>query len=95
MPAAIEQEWLEVFTEAEVEALWKQAGADATAPVYLPTAADLAAQAAADRDQEQADRDYRELARLALATDAGACRRGAVKAPCLGCRVARWLAVGL
>jgi hypothetical protein len=31
--------------------------------------ADLAAQAAADRDQEQAERDYHELARLALATD--------------------------
>jgi hypothetical protein len=38
---------------------------------------------------------YRELARLALATDAGACRCGAVKAPCPGCRVASWLAVGL
>jgi hypothetical protein len=53
------------------------------------------AQADADRDQEQADRDYRELARLALVTDAGACQCGAAKAPCLGCRVARWLAVRL
>jgi hypothetical protein len=44
----------------------------------------VAAQAAADRDQEQADRDYRELARLALATDAGACRCGAVKAGAWG-----------
>jgi hypothetical protein len=49
----------------------------------------------ADREQEQADRDYRELARLTLATAAGACRCAAVKASCLGCRVARWLAVGL
>jgi hypothetical protein len=30
----------------------------------------LTARAAADRDQEQAQRDYHELARLALATDA-------------------------
>jgi hypothetical protein len=51
--------------------------------------------APAHGDQEQADRDYRELARLLPATDAGACQCGAVKAPCLGCRVARWLAVGL
>jgi hypothetical protein len=62
---------------------------------YVPRPADFAAQAAADRDQEQADRDYRELARLALATDTGACRCGAVKARCLVCRVARWLAIGL
>jgi hypothetical protein len=62
----------------------------------VSTPADLAAQAAADREQGQADRDYRALPRLALATDAGACRCGhAGKAPCLGCRVARWLAVGL
>jgi hypothetical protein len=42
----------------------------------VPTPADLDARAAADRDQQQADPDYRELARLALATDAGACRCG-------------------
>jgi hypothetical protein len=68
----------------------------AVTPVpYAPPAADLDAQAAADREQQEADRDYRELARLALVTDAGVCRCGAVKAPCMGCRVARWLAVGL
>jgi hypothetical protein len=53
-------------------------------------------QAAADRDHEQTERDYRELARLALATEAGACRcGGAGKAPGLTCRVARWPAEGL
>jgi hypothetical protein len=78
----------------EVAELMKEDAGRGMAP-YMPTAADLAAQAAADRDQEQADRDYRELARLALAADAGACRCGTVKAPWLGCRVARWLAVGL
>jgi hypothetical protein len=63
---------------------------------YVPTAADLEAQAAADREQEQADRDYGELARRSLATDAGACRYGVAGAvPCLGCRVARWQALGL
>jgi hypothetical protein len=97
MRATDEAEWLEVFTEAEVEALRKQAAADAAAaPVCLPTPADLAAQAAADREQGQADRDYRELARLALASGAGACRCGvAGRAPCLTCRVARWLVLGL
>jgi hypothetical protein len=65
-------------------------------PHYDPTPADLDAQAAADREQEQADRDYRELARLALASEAGACRCGiGGRAPCLSCRVARWLALGL
>jgi hypothetical protein len=54
-----------------------------------------AAHAAADREQEQAERAYRELARLTLATDAGACRCGAVKAPCLGCRVTWWLGIGV
>jgi hypothetical protein len=96
MGATLEAEWLEVFTEAEVEELRKQAAADAAAPVCLPTPADLAAQAASDREQEHADRDYRELARMALASAAGACRCGvAGKAPCLTCRVARWLALGL
>ena len=75
--------------------LMKEADTGRGVAPYMPTAADLAAQAAADRDQEQADRDYRELARLALVTDAGACRCGAATAPCPGCRVARWLAVGL
>jgi hypothetical protein len=86
-----------VFTEAEVEELRKRAQAGgATVPVCLPTAADLEAQAAGDHEQEQADRDYREVCRLALANGAGACRcHGAEKAPCLSCRVARWLAVGL
>jgi hypothetical protein len=51
--------------------------------------------APAHGDQDQTDRDYHELARPLLATDAGACRCGAATAPCLGCRVARWLAVGL
>jgi hypothetical protein len=95
MRTTVEREWLEVFTESEVAELMKEAGADRGAAPYVPTADDLEAQAAADREQEQADRDYRELARLALATDAGACQCGEVKAPCLGCRVARWLAVGL
>jgi hypothetical protein len=79
----------------EVADLMKEADAGRGALAYVPTPPDLAAQAAADREQEQADRDYRELARLALANDTGVCRCGAVKAPCLGCRVARWLAVGL
>jgi hypothetical protein len=76
------------FTESEVAELMKQADAGRASVPYAPTPADLAAQAAADRNQEQADRDCRELALLALATEAGACRCGAVKAPCLGCRVA-------
>jgi WD40 repeat protein/serine/threonine protein kinase len=84
MPTTVEREWLEVFTESEVAELMKEADASGADARYLPTAADLAAQAAADREQEQADRDYRELARLALATEAGACRCGADKAPCLG-----------
>jgi hypothetical protein len=83
------------FTESEVAGLMKQADAGRGMAPYMPTAADLAAQAGADRDKEQADRDYRELARWALASGAGACPCGsAVKAPCLACRVARWLAVG-
>jgi hypothetical protein len=57
----------------------------------VPTAADLVAQTAADRDQEQADRDYRELARLVVT--AVKCRCGA--ADCLPCRVRKWLAMGL
>jgi hypothetical protein len=57
----------------------------------VPQALDLAAQAAADREQEQAERDYRELARL-VAT-AVKCRCGA--ADCLACRVRKWLAMGL
>jgi hypothetical protein len=51
--------------------------------------------APAHGDQDQTERDYRALARLALPTADGACRCGAVEAPCLRCRVARWLAVGL
>jgi hypothetical protein len=81
----------EVFTESEVAEVTRRAPGP-----YVPTAADLDAQAAADREQEQADRDYRALARLALASGAGACRCGGPeKAPCLTCRVARWLALGL
>jgi hypothetical protein len=66
-----------------------------TPRAYRPTPTDLDAQVAADREQEPADQDYRELARLALATDAGACRCGGVKAPCLGCQVAGCLVAGL
>jgi hypothetical protein len=81
----------EVFTESEVAEVTQRAPAP-----YAPTVADLDAQAAADREQEQADRDYRKLARLALASGVGACRcSGPEKAPCLTCRVARWLALGL
>jgi hypothetical protein len=93
MGATLEAEWLEVFTEAEVEELRKQADGDTArpAPVYLPTPADLDAQAAADRDQEQAERDYRELARLVVRVLA--CRCG--QAECLTCRVGKWLTAGL
>jgi hypothetical protein len=58
---------------------------------YVPTAADLAAQAAADREQEQAERDYRALARVVVA----AMRCGCGEPGCLVCRLARWLACGL
>jgi hypothetical protein len=81
--------------EEEVDSWGSDTRVCLTPRAYRPTPSDLDAQAAADREQEQADRDYRELARLALATEAGACRWGAVEAPCLGCRVARWLALGL
>jgi hypothetical protein len=53
----------EVFTESEVAKVTRTRRAPAP---YTPTAADLEAQAAADHEQEQAERDYRELARLAL-----------------------------
>jgi hypothetical protein len=36
----------------------------AAALVHVPTAGELAAQTAAEREQEQADRDYREMATL-------------------------------
>jgi hypothetical protein len=58
---------------------------------YVPTPADLDAQAAADREQEQADRDYRDLCKLIV--HAVKCRCGG--AECLPCRVRKWLALGL
>jgi hypothetical protein len=82
--------------EEEVDSWGPDTRVCLTPRAYRPTPTDLDAQAAADRDQEQADRDYRELGRLALTDGAGACRWSiAGKAPCLGCRVARWLALGL
>jgi hypothetical protein len=81
--------------EEEVDSWGPDTRVCLTPRAYRPTPTDLDAQVAADPEQEQADRDYRELARLALVTDAGVCRCGAVKAPCMGCREARWLAVGL
>jgi hypothetical protein len=91
-----EREWLKVSTEREVAELTKEADAGCGAVPYVLPPSDLAAQAAADREQNQADRDYRDLAWRELATDAGACRCGsAVNAACLRCLVARWLASGL
>jgi hypothetical protein len=49
------------------------------------------AQAAADRDQEQAERDYRDLCRLVVGV--APCRCGG--ADCLPCRCRKWLATGL
>jgi hypothetical protein len=113
MPAHPEEEWIEVFTESEVEELRRQAAAEdaadrevdtwtadtrvgLTARAYDPTPADLAAQAAADREQAEAEADYRTFARQALRVAAGRCRcRGSRRAPCLACRVTRWLALGL
>jgi hypothetical protein len=57
----------------------------------VPSAADLEAQAAADRDQEQADADYRELSRLAVGVVLCVCDDGS----CLVYRGRRWLAAGL
>jgi hypothetical protein len=89
MQPNIEREWLQVYTESEVEEMRRQADAQEevdtwgpetrvclTARAYVPTPADLDAQAAADREQEEAERDYRDLARLALASGAGACHCG-------------------
>jgi hypothetical protein len=52
---------------------------------------DLEAQAPADREPEQTDRDYRELARPVVRVLA--CRCG--QAECLTCRDGKWLAAGL
>jgi hypothetical protein len=108
MRSKLESDWLQVFTESEVEQLRKEAdAADAadrevdgwtadmrvclTGPRYTPTVADLAAQADADREQQQADRDYRELCRLIVF--AAKCRCGTLA--WLPCRVRKWLALGL
>jgi hypothetical protein len=58
---------------------------------YEPTTQDLAAQAAADDDQQRADRDYRQLTQLVIAGARCACDEPS----CLLCRCARWLAGGL
>jgi hypothetical protein len=78
-----EPEYIHVLTEGEERA------ARAGVP-YVPTLTDLEAQAAADRDQEQADRDYRELARLVVRV----VRCGCGEAECLACPVAGHLAAG-
>jgi hypothetical protein len=64
--------------------------ATGSVPVCRPTAEDLEAQAAAVCEQEQADRDYRDLARLVVGV--APCRRGTLD--CLPCRVRKWLALG-
>ena len=79
-----ETEYVYVLSEEEERAAL-------TGATYVPTAEDLDVQAAADRDQEQAERDYHELARLALF--AAKCRCGG--ADCLPCRCRKWLAAGL
>jgi hypothetical protein len=76
----------EAFTESEVAEVTRRAPAP-----YVPTTADLDAQAAADREQAQADADYRALARLVVAGALCGCGQPG----CLVCRVARWLASGL
>ena len=98
-----ESDWLEVFTESEVEDMRREAAAAAEvdtwgpdthvtlAGAYRPTPADLDAQAAADREQAQADRDYRELCKLIVF--AAKCRCGTLA--CLPCRVRKRLALRL
>jgi hypothetical protein len=104
MRSKSESDWLEVFSESEVEELRQEAAAEEevgswsagtrvrlAGPRYVLTPEDLAAQAAAECDQEQADRDYRELATLVVSGSRCSCD----KPSCLVCRVRKWLAAGL
>jgi hypothetical protein len=98
-----ETEFIEVLSEEEEHAALAgdHGNLDAPAAVpfappppavpYLPTAADLDAQAAADREQAQADADYRELAPPVVSV--APCRCGG--ADCFACRCRKWLASGL